>query len=56
MSEVADLCAVSSHYGSSQAPTHGAALQPQRVAIQSQHLEELPNRFKGGQYMLDQSN
>ena len=26
-----------------------------RVAITSQHLEELPNRFKGGQYVLDNS-
>jgi len=32
---------------------HGDLLQPQRVAIQSQRLEELPNRFKGGQYVLD---
>lgn len=34
----------------------GGSLLPKRVAIQSQRLEELPNRFKGGQYMLDQSN
>ena len=26
-----------------------------RVAITSQHLEELPERFKGGQYVLDNS-
>ena len=26
-----------------------------RVAITSQHLDELPNRFKGGQYVLDNS-
>ena len=38
-----------------QVPNNGSALQPQRVAIQSQRLEELPNRFKGGQYVLDNS-
>ena len=31
-------------------------LKPNRIAIQSQHLENLPDRFKGGQYVLDNSN
>lgn len=26
-----------------------------RVAITSQHLEDLPEKFKGGQYLLDNS-